>query len=1110
MSCGGAAMYSRRFWDRWPFLAIACISCLIWSHSGLSQTPTASNSRVQLVVKSGFPNFGVGGEVLFRSDERFVALHGSGIVIVFDLRLHYEVRRIALMSRSGTELFVSPLSQQLAFSNHSDSLYVREGEKILECDLLNDDPCLSIVDDAASGIVVSADDKLAYINSDGTPIVLHPRDTTPKSVLPQTVAPADKEDFSWRVLRFDEQSGHAEQLAVVGEIDRKSTVEDAHHHKKEATREDWRMSSFEIGTGRVINNYANVPLSVSSVAYDANGRLLLCGSLLSEADNLDAPERVFDTSTHSFTAKRPAPFGDGCLKASGVKPIDKSWLTPRLPPSEQIDSVWGSPNGDLVIYSTKALDGRNGLYLVSPKNQADVQPLTGHVAPIESIEFLQKHPILASRFVNSYLWDFAGGTMLTWAWYTHFSADGKIAAAFVPNANQTWDLTFWSLPELHATLPGVQLKKAPEWFGLSENGETVAVLEKRRLSFYRKGGETDLSCTSNDFGQVGRQKPVINAAGTKMVALCDRDENNPSEDGLSAYLIVWDLESLAETRIPAEDSDRYFAIAWDDSAFLVGNGSRFRLINAKTLQATKFRSKSPYEIIDGVAFRPDGSSAVLAVTNFQSSAGKLLFIDLKTGKSLGSSVEPSEIKSIAYNSNGYLAVLLTSDTISIYGPQNSRLIRLIAAGPYDWIALSESGFFDGTAGALRWVGYRLKGADSPVNTIDTLFNELYSPGLLLNVFQGQGPELPTGINISTYLEIPGLRLLLQQGDLRATLNKNRKAVLCMERESLFQALRYRGSAVSPTDDPHCRFEAIPSDQENPTLLVKALNDLASSKLTTPWDAGQISANANTVHVLTAAVGKYADSKDFPEIPTAVSSVRKLQRVLLEHSAGDNVHIWNQEGCGTALEDQDATKANVLHCIDLIVQQAKPDDLVILTFAGHGGPDTKENELFYFYPYDARTAGQDSGAISSAELADKLRFLQAKRLVLIMDSCESGAAMQPLEAVVEAKIRIASLSPSQQPAGGPSEGPNEQGALLIAASSGIETATSTTAQNPFFDRLIALLSDYQATNARTWAHAVGAKMKEPSSVELAPSGTHYLIQPFVLAIGADFPITRSKH
>src|SRR5580700_3249406 len=159
---GGTVMWPRPSVSCWIFVTAACISCLVSSQAAWPQAPPASNDQVQLVVKTGFPNFS-GGEGLFSPDGRFAVVHGSGIVILFDLRLHYEVRRIALTSRSGTELFPSPANQQLAFSNHADALYVVGGERILKCNVLDDSPCSSIVDDAASGMAISADDKLAYI-----------------------------------------------------------------------------------------------------------------------------------------------------------------------------------------------------------------------------------------------------------------------------------------------------------------------------------------------------------------------------------------------------------------------------------------------------------------------------------------------------------------------------------------------------------------------------------------------------------------------------------------------------------------------------------------------------------------------------------------------------------------------------------------------------------------------------------------------------------------------------------------------------------------------------------------------------------------------------------
>lgn len=77
-----------------------------------------------------------------------------------------------------------------------------------------------------------------------------------------------------------------------------------------------------------------------------------------------------------------------------------------------------------------------------------------------------------------------------------------------------------------------------------------------------------------------------------------------------------------------------------------------------------------------------------------------------------------------------------------------------------------------------------------------------------------------------------------------------------------------------------------------------------------------------------------------------------------------------------------------------IAEARPEDLVLIAFSGHGSTDA--SELFHLYPYDL--GGDDEvppeRTISSEELALWLRGIDAGEMVLVLDSCRSGAAAGP--------------------------------------------------------------------------------------------------------------------
>jgi hypothetical protein len=125
-----------------------------------------------------------------------------------------------------------------------------------------------------------------------------------------------------------------------------------------------------------------------------------------------------------------------------------------------------------------------------------------------------------------------------------------------------------------------------------------------------------------------------------------------------------------------------------------------------------------------------------------------------------------------------------------------------------------------------------------------------------------------------------------------------------------------------------------------------------------------------------------------------------------------------------LLDGDATKANVLDALRRLsgasgpptlkaglaqtlerLQPAQPEDAVLLFFAGHG---TADGQRFYLIPHDlgyegSRTSIDDAGlrqmlasSISDEELETAIEGLDAGQLLLVIDACNSGQALEAEE------------------------------------------------------------------------------------------------------------------
>ncbi|MDZ4021889.1 DEAD/DEAH box helicase [Pseudomonas sichuanensis] len=97
--------------------------------------------------------------------------------------------------------------------------------------------------------------------------------------------------------------------------------------------------------------------------------------------------------------------------------------------------------------------------------------------------------------------------------------------------------------------------------------------------------------------------------------------------------------------------------------------------------------------------------------------------------------------------------------------------------------------------------------------------------------------------------------------------------------------------------------------------------------------------------------------------------------------------------GRLLVDEDATLAEVSHAILGALSAAGPEDVVVISFAGHGSPDGN------LVLYDTSSADLSGTGLSMAGLADGFKASKARAVLCVLDCCFSGQApARVLEAI----------------------------------------------------------------------------------------------------------------
>jgi uncharacterized caspase-like protein len=174
--------------------------------------------------------------------------------------------------------------------------------------------------------------------------------------------------------------------------------------------------------------------------------------------------------------------------------------------------------------------------------------------------------------------------------------------------------------------------------------------------------------------------------------------------------------------------------------------------------------------------------------------------------------------------------------------------------------------------------------------------------------------------------------------------------------------------------------------------------------------------AGTAWIIAVGVNEYANSQYNLKyaVADANSFAEEIKRQQIQLARFSQVEI-------VPLVNDQATKANILAALRRLagvadpptlkagpldkVKRAEPEDAVIIYFAGHG---TAQGQRFYLLPHDIgytgdRGALDESGlktilahSISDQELEDAVEGLAAGSLLMVIDACNSGQALEAEE------------------------------------------------------------------------------------------------------------------
>lgn len=507
-------------------------------------------------------------------------------------------------------------------------------------------------------------------------------------------------------------------------------------------------------------------------------------------------------------------------------------------------------------------------------------------------------------------------------------------------------------------------------------------------------------------------------------------------------------------------------------------------------------------------------------------------LDLSTGRRRWSLPVDQPVTAMAMHPSGRL-LLADSAGISAWdGANGKRVLRLIPAQD-GWLAVDEAGRYDGT-GATTWqAGWQTPAGRLPMTGLQV---SNYEPELLSKSFEPapamltpapapveQGIETPPTVQMEFAVPPPS--------QLPATLEVR---VTAREGAGGLESIQlWQNGKVVPAD---ARADSRRSGTPGASTLVET------------W---RIAAQPGMNRILAAGIGRGDRAGPGAELTASLTSSGTRPELHILAIGVDDVEAMTQQNPDSkllyAVADADSmadrlsrggtplyhtvetrllrsraevTQAGILAALEGL-RSTKPEDVVVIFMAGHGH---SIGEHWYFLPGDmplAQERGQthfllDSRAISTRRLIQAIQAIPAGRILLAIDSCQSGQVTstlskgQELRAMAsigrEAGVHVlAATRPDEYAMEFESLG---HGAFTLALLSGLSQAERGSGTTVRAVPLLAFAERETPAISRQGALKQAARLREtmgPQAEEVRNLENFQAGKPTLFTIGADFPL-----
>lgn len=357
-------------------------------------------------------------------------------------------------------------------------------------------------------------------------------------------------------------------------------------------------------------------------------------------------------------------------------------------------------------------------------------------------------------------------------------------------------------------------------------------------------------------------------------------------------------------------------------------------------------------------------------------------------------------------------------TVKLWDISTGKSLATMAFfGGTDWVVVDNAGRFDGTGEGMKKM-YYVKGLQTI--PLESAYEQFYTPNLLPRIIEGENIT-PPAVDVNTLKAAPIVKISLtdKQRNLSveddiASYNSDKEQVtikvqadcpsdgvteirlfqngkllettrnLVVEEENTSEQSVVKTFTVTLSQGGN-NFKAIAFNTQRTES--KAAELIVAYK---PASNVQPAYAGITLHLMVVGINTYKNSKYTLNYAKAdaTSFKEQLEKTNAVFSKV-NVHF---------ITDADALKSNIEATFKQVAKEAKPQDLFIFYYAGHGvmTEESKKKE-FYIVPYDVTQlyGAEDALAqkgISATNLQEFSKNISAQKQLFILDACQSAGAL----------------------------------------------------------------------------------------------------------------------